>query len=603
MYLIPECYLTNDAVLIRKLCFFLLLSFFSLKPIQLISQSVTTDVVSAQLNEERNHFLQHLHYITIDPQIVFRLTAFAETEADSIHQSLMNDTLLQDVEKVKAIQSLVYFIRELSERMYLQKAEVYELPVALESYQQLLQLLLRQASFVELVKPLSATITQFLAAAFWHYPQATLLNDIAIFKRVSSAPDYILPFLESQPGFRFADSLVVVAAAHDPLKLIAHLQLPPSVLQELIRSNQNVYVQQIILLSGERNVTELLPFIIPLAKQQITVAEIIEKRKEVPGYYQLLVTTLVRELASQPDSSTIFLTSLRKAIKEKALLFFVEPVNAQHSSPDTIRFAEVKKLRMEDIYYIITACEKELYTSSYLGLYQRLIERFGTPSADSIFQVVQYDQFNQFMRMAANYNTLSDYLHCMPEERGAALVKRFIAGIERTTASGLEMAMDIADSFTGLSSDKAFNQLIRQELQANLTRTTSNQLYFGVRLYSILLEVFEMIQEKDTLATEVKARLGNNNKLERKHLQNKNGEILELVLFYGDEDGIASFKNFMELFRDFEKWEICKNEKWISIRSKLDSTLVIYANLPLDTKQQLDLQAQDSLFLFLNQQV
>jgi hypothetical protein len=205
--------------------------------------------------------------------------------------------------------------------------------------------------------------------------------------------------------------------------------------------------------------------------------------------------------------------------------------------------------------------------------------------------------------MAANYNTLADYLHCMPEEKGAALVKRFIAGIERTTASGLEMAMDIADSFTGLSSDKAFNQLIRQELQANLTRTTSNRLYFGVRLYSILLEVFEMIQEKDTLATEVTARLGNNNKLERKHLLNRNGEILELVLFYGDEDGIASFKNFMELFRDFEKWEICKNEKWISIRSKLDSTLVIYANLPLDTKQQLDLQAQDSLFLFLNQQL
>lgn len=569
---------------------------------QLFCQAVTTDVVSAQLTDERNHFLQHLNYINIDPQIVFRLNAFVETEADSIHRSLMQDTSLPDLEKIKAIQSLVYFIRELSERMYLQKAEVYELPLALHSYQQLLQLLLHKESFADLLKPLSATITQFLAAAFWHYPQSVLLNDFAIYKRVSSAPDFILQFLESEPGFRFFDSLVVTAAAHDPLKLITYLQQPLSVLQQQIRNNKNIYVQQIVQLTGERNVAELLPFIIPLAEQQITVPEIINKRREVPGYYQLLVNTLVKELSAQPDSSTVFLSSLRKAIKEKALLFFVENMNELHASPDAIRFAEIKKLRLEDIYYIITACEKELYTSSYLGLYNRLIERFGTPTADSLFQVVQYDQFNQFMRMAANYNTLADFLHCMPEEKGAALVKRFIAGIERTTGSGLEKAMDIADSFTGLSSDKAFSQLIRQELQTNLNRTKSEQLFFGVRLYSILLEVFDMMQAKDTLQSAAKSKLGNNQKLERKHLLNKNGDILQLVLFYGDEDGMTSFKNFMELFHDINKWEICKNEQWVSIRSKLDTSLLIYANLPLDAKQLLDLQAQDSLFVFLQQQ-
>lgn len=591
-----------NAALIRKRCICLLLLLFSLKPLQLISQSVTTDVVSTQLNEERDHFMQHLRYITIDPQIVLRLTTFVETEADSMHQSLLQDTFLPDMEKIKAIQSLVYFIRELSEKMYLQKAEVYELPLALHSYQQLLQLQLHQQPFIELLKPLSSTVTQFLAAAFWHYPQSDLLNDVAVYKRVSSAPDYILQFLESQPGFRFADSLVVTAAAHDPVKLITYLQKPPSVLQEKIRRNPNMYVQQIIQLTGERNVSELLPFIIPLAEQQITVPVIIEKRREVPGYYQLLVTTLMQELSAPPDSSTIFLASLRKAMKEKALLFFVENINELHASPDAVRFAEIKKLRPEDIYYIITSCEKELYTSSYLGLYSRLIERYGTPTADSLFEVVHYDQFNQFMRMAANYNTLSDFLRCMPEERGAALIKRFIAGIERTTGSGLEKAMDIADSFTGLSSDKSFSQLIRAELQSNLNRTKAEQLFFGVRLYSILLEVFDRMQAKDTLQSAATAKLGNNQKLERKHLLNKHGEILQLVLFYGDEDGIASFKNFMELFRDFDKWEICKNEQWVSIRSKLDTSLLIYANLPLDAKQQLDLQAQDSLFIFLQQQ-
>ncbi len=90
--------------------------------------------------------------------------------------------------------------------------------------------------------------------------------------------------------------------------------------------------------------------------------------------------------------------------------------------------------------------------------------------------------------------------------------------------------------------------------------------------------------------------------LERKTLENKKGEIVEVVLFYGDDDGIASFNNFQKMFTDTSKWKTSRNANWVSIRSVSDQPIVIYANLPLEAKEELDLKAQDSLFIFLEQE-
>ena len=229
------------------------------------------------------------------------------------------------------------------------------------------------------------------------------------------------------------------------------------------------------------------------------------------------------------------------------------------------------------------------------------MENLRPQSADSLFSIVQYDNFRIFMRMTANYNVLTDFLNKMPEEKAAALVDRFISGIESHANSGLEKAMDIAESFTGLDSALVISDLIQKELQSNLSRCRSGQLYFGVRLYSILLQVFDLVKQKNSL-NKLWATLGNYEILERKSLLNKNGEIIQVVLFYGDDDGTSSFNNFQKLFTDTTKWKMTKNANWATIRSVSDQPIVIYANLPLDTKEELDIKAQDSLFIFLKQE-
>jgi len=579
----------------RKIVYFFVLCLL-IQPFLVVAQTSAAKV----LKEEEGKFFRQLDRISIDTAFVHQLSRSVKLEVDSIYTFIITNAALPDGEKEKAILSLGYFMNELTKNIIRQRSEMYDVHSAVQSYKNILKALLYNRSFADVLIPAGQSRSQVLSAAFSQYKEYPLLDDIAVYKRVASLPEYILSFLENKPNFRYADSLLVIAAVNDPSKIILYLDQGKQPLKDNIRNTKNIYLQEIISLATDRNASELLPFVTLIAENRITKEEILETRKDVVKYFQLLVNTRMESVGSN-DASMIFQKLLRKGLKEKSLSFYVNQVNELHSAADAVRFASIKGLRPEDIYYIITSCGDELYTSSYLGLYKRLMENFKTQSADSLFNIVQYDNFRIFMRLAANYNVLTDFLNNMPEEKARELMSRFITGIETDTNSGLEKAMDIADSFTGLDSAITISNMIQKELQSNLNRCKSGHLYFGVRLYNILLQVFDLVKQKNSF-NKLWTTLGNYEMLERKALQNKKGEIIQLVLFYGDEDGVASFNNFQKTFSDTSKWKTTKNENWISIRSATDQPIIIYANRPLDTKEELDLKAQDSLFLFLKQE-
>ncbi|HEU4860473.1 MAG TPA: hypothetical protein VFT15_11570 [Chitinophagaceae bacterium] len=583
-----------------KITFYFVLILLLL-PFSIVAQLNTLNATKTLLKEEKNRFFRELSKSQLDPNITSNLKHFAVFEVDSIQEAIISGNTTNDAEKEKALRSLFSFLKVLSNNIYQPKLEMYAIPGTIESYKNILRSLLHHKPITDELSRISSWSSQSLAKAFTQYSESDLLEDVAVYKRVSASPEHILPFLENKPAFRFADSLLLTIAAHDPMKMSAYILKKRTALQNRIRNKRNIYLQQIVSLTGDRNARELMPFIVQLAENRVTQEEIIKKRTEVKAYFQFLVNALKEELNAPADASFIFHKALRNGIKEKSFAFYVNQINEQHSSADAIRFASVKDLRPEDLYYIITSSEDEMYTSSYLGLYKRLMENFKNGSADSLFTLVNYDNFRTFMRIAANYNTLTDFLTRMPLTRAADLIKLFISGIESDRDTGLEKAMDVADSFTGLDSAVVISELIKNEIGSNLIRCVSGQLHFGSRLYNILLQVFDLVKQKDP-TNMLWDFLGNYQTLDGKTLQNKNGEIVELVLFYGDEDGTSSFNNFLGLFKDTSKWQTSKNEYWVNIRSLSDQPISIYANLPLDYKQELDLRAQDELVSFLDQQ-
>lgn len=94
-----------------------LILLLALLPVSIFAQTVTLVTANERLKEEQVNFSQYIQSIFIDSNVAGRLQWFVEFEVDSINQSVAGDTGLTEVEKAKAIQSLVYFLKQLSENL------------------------------------------------------------------------------------------------------------------------------------------------------------------------------------------------------------------------------------------------------------------------------------------------------------------------------------------------------------------------------------------------------------------------------------------------------------------------------------------------------
>jgi hypothetical protein len=302
---------------------------------------------------------------------------------------------------------------------------------------------------------------------------------------------------------------------------------------------------------------------------------------------------------TEQGESPQFQMALFNALSEKSLDFYVKKLNELHSSPDGVRFQSVQALRPQDLYYIIVSADEEMYTSTYLGLYKRLLSHFKGQPADSVLTLVHNDRFRRFMRIAATYNTITDFLRLMSPEKSKSLIHAFVSDIENSDDDeAVANATDVADAFIALSKDPLFNSYVKQELEDGLRKSARNDGNQTRRLYSILQRVYNLVNNDESESN----LSANYKKLSLASLKDKSGTISELVLFYGDDDGKTSFNSFMSLFKDKSQWDVNTNDSWVTVSSLQGQPIKIYANLPLNTEDEKDLAAQEALSGYLKQQ-
>lgn len=569
------------------------------------AQSSTNDMKSVRqvVDEEQNVFRDYLMTASLNANIKKTLQRFAVNDVNSLQNNLQYLATAPRDRRIKGIRTLAYFMKELQQQLKANKINQLDVPEILKKYKQTLNDVLgrRGSDAIDRnFKNLNWRNCQLLANAFWEFDEKKQMSDISAYKRVVETPEYIFSFLEGKPNFYYTDSLVGFMAKNYPEQLLAYLQKNNNAITNSIRGQKNIYVQQLVSFSSNSLASEIAPFAEQIAFNQLTVDDVLERRKKINDYFQLLVNTAMnnRERMEQGDEPE-FQTALMNALSEKALDFYVKKINDLHSSPDAERFQSVQSLRPQDIYYVIVSADEEMYTSTYLGLYKRLMAHFKDQSADSILSLVHNDRFRKFMRIAATYNTLTDFLHHMASDRAKDLIHSFIANIESNDDDeAVSNASDVADAFIALSKDPVFNVYVREELESGLKKSQKDGHYQSIRLYSILQRVYDLVNSDPSSNT----LTANYKTLNYSSLKDSKGNVSELVLFYGDEDGKSSFNSFMNLFRDKKQWDVTTNDSWVTISSLQGQPLRIYANLPLKNEDEKDIAAQQALTDYLQQQ-
>ena len=196
--------------------------------------------------------------------------------------------------------------------------------------------------------------------------------------------------------------------------------------------------------------------------------------------------------------------------------------------------------------------------------------------------------------MAANYNTLDNFLSRMAPENVQSLMTAFVSNLDKGDGKdSLEDAVDVAGSFASID-DPKISTLVLDEVQRQLqqAKTEGNSKKFNI--YDILNTLFQSMNPDNKIDLSKSLGIGPVYFMPIKNLEDTAGRIIIQQFTYGDEDGSANYNNFMNAMRR-AGWKTTANKYWSIVSSTTGTPVTIYTNKPLDELQGLDDKAQRAL--------
>jgi hypothetical protein len=410
-------------------------------------------------------------------------------------------------------------------------------------------------------------------------------------------PDQILPKLEYYADVPFADSLVTYAAHQYPNQFYDYAAASRTRVGQLIRQNPDTLVRAITQMAGSKSGRLYYPFLDEVMHGRQTVGSIDAVMNDSFQYYNLLVQTEINYARRIHSHDTPMVAGeVTKMLQRKAQETFINEINALHDAPDPMRFRILEGFTPQQLYYLIVLGEDVIYTSSYKGVYNRMMERMRVPAGDTLLMSVQFDRFKKFIKMAAGYNKLDVFLATLPDSSAQRLMIAFARGLERS--GNLEEAVDVADSYGSINTPSV-KKLIDREIDKSLRESRTGEERRSFTIYNILQTIFRSSSDS-TIDLSEKLGIPPVYKVDYSRLADKQGRVIQLVFFYGDKDGAESYSNFMNMF-GAKDWKVTKNKEWVEIRSAHGKPVWIYANLPLDNSKgnDPDAHAQQHLLEYL----
>ena len=385
------------------------------------------------------------------------------------------------------------------------------------------------------------------------------------------------PDLATQP---FVDTVIAKIARKYPQQVYDYATSYTSI-GSIVRHDPDTLVQAIVQIGKSPNAIRLLPFVEYITNGTYKLKNLEKIAANDDAFYKLSVKTLIdMDLKELKGEHPIALKAMEANVKRRALKYIRE-VNDLHESPDPVRFACVNSFSAPEIYFLLVNGEQEIYTSSYVGLFDRMMQHMNPPKGDKLLMDVIFDHFRKFITLAAAYNTLNPFLNSMSVHHANLLMQKFVGNLQYS--KGLEDAVDVADAF-GSIHDSILLRDLQHEVNENYAQMVRQNDVRGKVIYGLLASLFNTRESstKDEVWSKNIAStfdLPPIDYIPFKNLENDSGIVYEEVFFYGDKDGFDSFNSFLTSFRDRD-WRISDHKYWLTIRSTKGKRIIIYAKKP-----------------------
>jgi hypothetical protein len=534
-----------------------------------------------------------------DETINYQVTDALIRQVDEIQQQIEFDSTLNTNNKKKYLRALEFLLRGFHQAYDGKDIQPAMAPVLVTAFEKAMGLDRKGRSIEPVITNAPYEVGKILVECFLYPTENSGVKPSRLYltrKYCEMHPGLILNYLRVHPDLPFADSLIVIAG-HNDIRQLYDFAAASNELGVHIRNSKDSLVHTVAMIANNKSGQLYLPFLDNLVKGRITLDEIDKVKTDELNYFRLLVRTRqdYAERVLPPE-----MNALKAMLARKSKEIFVQEINALHTVENpAIRFKILDPLTPAELYYLIVLSEDEIYTSSYLGVYDRIFQRMPNPYGDSLLMQVHGDYFRKFIKMAAAYNKLDHFLSTMDKQNAGTIMKSFIIHLEKANE---EEAVDVADSYSSIfEKNPALARFILGEVKVNYDKNVASGDKKGTIIYNLLQTLFESADTANK--TDLSALLGIPPiyTVDYSSLADDSGRVIQQVFFYGDQDkdGQNSFLNFMALFRPRPgtrpEWKITENPQWVSIASTKGRPVLIFANKPLLGDDDPDAKAQKAL--------
>ncbi len=485
------------------------------------------------------------------------------------------------------------------------------LPLIVANYETCFKTDLRGESIAPIIValPYDAGNTILSARIFESNSGYAAAKENLLLKYCTLFPNKTFVTLQQYPNVSFADSILKVVARTYPRQFYDYAAASDQLGQRIRSIKDDPFVQLVAQMAGSRSGQQYFPFVDNILRGRVSVEQIDQVKDDTLAYYRLLVSTQMDyvDRALQGDTAIEY-RALSRRLEDKARANFVTVINGLHNEKDlAVRFRIIQPLSAAELYYLAVSSDGTIYTSSFVrGVYPLMMNKIAG-RGDSLLMQVRFDKYRKFIKMAAAFNTLDQFLASFgkaapgKEDPANILMKAFVKNLEKT--EGLEDGADVADSYASIAETlQPVARRMLENIEQNYREAVAKQSAKGIIIYRILQNLFWSADTARKVDLTKELGIPPVYQVPFRDLSNDSGRVVVQLFIYGDKDGIGVFPGLINMFSG-QNWKIDQSSKyWVAVHSARGKKVSLYMNRPLPEETNEDAKAQEELNTFLSQQ-
>jgi hypothetical protein len=499
----------------------------------------------------------------IDKSFTQKIDRFYFTTCDSL---INNNVSVEE----KPVRNILAKLFETCERKIKDRSiSVLRIPALNSNFLLTLQLYQKQP-LNKLFRQISVVQTAILQSAFDGLALGDSLKTFVEIRQMVNFPFLIGSRILDPRFVKYRDTLLYFLANGAPDVLLERMNENDSAFTALVQHSHNKTVKAVAQLNVDYFFDRVFPFSYAIYENRISKEEIIRLILSPPQYYHAFAEEALR-LHNHPEPGiNVYLKQpIFEINKDIAYAYFINEINNLHNSPDKIRFQSVSNLQDTDYYFLLLAGSNQMYTSSFLYVYNKFLKTAGKEDLKIFFDRIGYYQFDQFISNIAVYGLVNDLVSHLQEEKFAGLLIDYLAKLQNTQLTDNEIMLN------GMTMSEVLYEIrqypkIKAMLVSELIKQDSPSDVLLQRMYNGFLDI--LLDKKaggidntyDALSIE---------SLER------NGAMVQAWFFYDDEDACQSFESAMKIF-DKKLWSKTVFSNYVLYSSIRGNPVRVYMNKP-----------------------